>query len=60
MDLKTFVENFDSQEKIRIEHKGELVYEGNVEKLSKLLNYKMIPRSGKIADGVTQVSIRDY
>jgi hypothetical protein len=60
MDLKTFVENFDSQEKIRIEHKGELVYEGNVEKLSKLLNYKVIPRSGKIADGVTQVSIRDY
>ena len=50
MDLKTFVENFDSQEKIRIEHKGELVYEGNVEKLSKLLNYKVIPRSGKIRD----------
>ena len=60
MDLKTFVENFDSQEKIRIEHKGELVYDGNVEKLSKLLNYKVIPRSGKIADGVTQVSIREY
>ena len=60
MDLKTFVENFDPQEKIRIEHKGELVYEGNVEKLSKLLNYKVIPRSGKIADGVTQVGIREY
>lgn len=60
MDLKAFVENFDPQEKIRIVQEDETVYEGDVGKLAKLLSFKVIPKSGKVADGVTQIGIRAY
>jgi len=60
MELKEFVENFDPNTTLRIVQKDEVLYEGKVEPLAKLLNYKVLNRSGKLVDGMTQIEVREY
>lgn len=60
MELKEFVENFDPNGTIRIVQKDEVLYEGKIEPLVKLLNYKVLKRSGTIVDGITQIEVREY
>ena len=60
MELKELVENFDPNGTIRIVQKDEVLYEGKIEPLVKLLNYKVLKRSGKLVDGMTQIEVREY
>ena len=57
MHLREFVENYNREEIIRIEDDNELVYEGNVGNLYKLLRYQVKPSSVKVVDGKTQIEL---
>lgn len=60
MELKEFVDYFNPNEIIRIIHKDEVLYEGKIETLAKLLRYKVLKKSGEVIDGMTQIEIREY
>ncbi len=57
MELEEFIINYDSKEQIRVIHEGEVLYEGEAEKLIKLLSLVVVEKSCKVVDGITQVSI---
>ena len=57
MNLKEFIVNFDPKEQIRVMHENEVVYEGEAEKLIKLLSLVVVEKSCKVVDGITQVNI---
>ena len=57
MELREFVDNFDSSETMRIVQKEEVLYEGKIETLAKLLNCRVQRLSGKIVDGITQIEV---
>ena len=46
MELREFVDNFDSSETIRIVQKEEVLYEGKIETLAKLLHCRVQRLSG--------------
>ena len=60
MELREFVDNFDSSETIRIVQKEEGLYEGKIETLAKLLHCRVQRLSGKIVDGITQIEVIKY
>ena len=60
MELREFVDNFDSSETIRIVQKEEVLYEGKIETLAKLLSCRVQRLSGKIVDGITQIEVIKY
>ena len=51
------MDNFDSSEIIRIVQKEEVLYEGKIETLAKLLHCRVQRLSGKIVDGIAQIEI---
>lgn len=57
MELREFVDNFDSSEIIRIVQKEEVLYEGKIETLAKLLHCRVQRLSGKIVDGIAQIEV---
>ncbi len=57
MRLSEFVKNYNSEEQIRILENEEVIYEGKVGKLRKLLEYNVHRSSGKVVDGITQIEI---
>lgn len=60
MELREFVDNFDSSETIRIVQKEEVLYEGKIETLVKLLHCRVQRLSRKIVDGITQIEVIKY
>lgn len=59
MELKQFVEDFNLNTIIRIIQKNEVLYEGKIDILVKLLNCKVLKKSGKLVDGITQIEVRE-
>lgn len=59
MELKQFVEDFNLNTIIRIIQKNEVLYEGKIDILVKLLNCKVLKKSGKLVDEITQIEVRE-
>ncbi len=57
MYLKEFLENYNGEEQIRILAKEEVIFEGEIGKLQKLLEYEVNRHSGKVVDGITQIEM---
>lgn len=60
MELKEFVENFDSQTKIKIVENDEVLFEGNADVLEKLLRAKVKKQGCSKEDDVMVVKVAQY
>lgn len=60
MDLKEFIENFDAQTKVKIVEKDEILFEGSVEVLEKLLRAKVKKHGCSKAEEFMVVNVAQY
>ena len=60
MKLNDFVVDFEDDVKIRVMEKEDLLYEGDIQILSKMLSYNIKKGSAKFVDGVLQIELNKY
>ena len=60
MKLNDFVVDFEDDIKIRVLEKENLLYEGNVHILNKMLSYNIKKGSAKFVDGALQIEVSKY
>lgn len=60
MELKEFIEHFDSKTKVRIIEKDELLFEGNAEILEKLLKAKVKKHGCEKSDDGMVINVAQY
>ena len=60
MKLNDFVVDFEDDVKIRVMEKEDLLYEGDIQILNKMLSYNIKKGSAKFVDGALQVEVSKY